>query len=64
MKEEGPRLGYQKYADAITKNSSGDFVVRDKKLRGEILKLREDPQVALERHREAGAHAGGGRVAQ
>ena len=48
MKEEGPRLGYQKYADAITKNSSGDFVVRDKKLRGEILKLREDPQVAAD----------------
>jgi hypothetical protein len=48
MKEEGPRLGYQKYADAISKNSSGDYVVKDKKLRGEILKLREDPQVAAD----------------
>jgi len=48
MKEEGPRLGYQKYADSITKTSSGDFVVKDKKLRGEILKLREDPQVAAD----------------
>jgi hypothetical protein len=48
MKEEGPRLGYQTYADAISKNSSGDYVVKDKKLRGEILKLREDPQVAAD----------------
>jgi transglycosylase-like protein with SLT domain len=48
MKEEGPRLGYQKYADAITKDSSGDYLVKDKKLRTEILKLREDPQVAAD----------------
>jgi hypothetical protein len=48
MKEEGPRLGYQQYADAITKDSSGDYVVKDKKLRTEILKLRENPQVAAD----------------
>jgi len=48
MKEEGPRLGYQKYADAISKDSSGDYVVKDKKLRTEILKLREDPQIAAD----------------
>ena len=48
MKEEGPRLGYQKYASAIGKDASGDFFVKDKKLRAEILKLREDPQVAAD----------------
>ncbi len=48
MKEQGPRLGYQQYADAITKDSSGDYVVKDKKLRTEILKLREDPQIAAD----------------
>ncbi len=48
MKEEGPRLGYQQYADAITKDTDGDYVVKDKKLRAEILKLREDPQVAAD----------------
>jgi hypothetical protein len=48
MKEEGPRLGYQKYADAITTDKEGDYVIRDKKLRAEVLKLREDPQVAAD----------------
>lgn len=48
MKEEGPRLGYQKYADAITTDKDGDYVIKDKKLRAEVLKLREDPQVAAD----------------
>jgi hypothetical protein len=48
MKEEGPRLGYQQYADAITTNGDGDYVINDKKLRAEVLKLREDPQVAAD----------------
>ncbi len=48
MKEQGPRLGYQKYADAITTNSDGDYVIKDKALRSEVLKLREDPQVAAD----------------
>ncbi|MBI4920425.1 MAG: transglycosylase SLT domain-containing protein [Devosia nanyangense] len=46
MKEQGPRLGYQRYAEAITRNSDGDYVIKDKALRAEVLKLREDPQVA------------------
>src|SRR4051812_25607895 len=33
MKEEGPRLGYQKYADAISKDGSGDYVIQDKAMR-------------------------------
>src|ERR1041384_6306439 len=48
MKEEGPRLGYQKYADAITQGSDGDYVIKDKTLRVEVLKLREDPQIAAD----------------
>ncbi len=48
MKEQGPRLGYQNYANAITVNSDGDYDVRNKALRKEILALREDPQVAAD----------------
>ena len=46
MKQEGPRLGYQKYADAIKVDKDGDYHIADKTLRAEVLKLREDPQVA------------------
>ena len=48
MKDEGPRLGYQTYADAITETRDGDFVIKDPKLRAEVLKLREDPQIAAD----------------
>jgi len=48
MKEEGPRLGYSQYADQITKNGSGKYVVEDPASRDAILKLREDPQVAAD----------------
>lgn len=48
MKDEGPRLGYQSYANAITETSDGDFVIKDPQLRAEVLKLREDPQVAAD----------------
>lgn len=46
MKEQGPRLGYQQYADQITPDGDGGYRVRDPDLRAKILKLREDPQVA------------------
>jgi hypothetical protein len=46
MKAEGPRLGYQRYADAIQPTRDGGYAVADKEMRAEILKLREDPQVA------------------
>jgi hypothetical protein len=46
MKEEGPRLGYGQYADTIKVNSDGDYYIADKGLRQEVLKLREDPQIA------------------
>ncbi|MDR3470180.1 MAG: hypothetical protein P4M09_00560 [Devosia sp.] len=48
MKSEGPRLGYQRYADAITQNADGEYVIRDSKLRAEVLKLREDPAIAAD----------------
>jgi hypothetical protein len=48
MKSDGPRLGYQAYADAITLDGDGDYVIRDKELREDVLKLREDPQVAAD----------------
>jgi hypothetical protein len=48
LKQEGPRLGYQAYADAITVDANGDYTVSDKALRKEILKLREDPQISAD----------------
>jgi hypothetical protein len=43
MKQAGPSLGYTRYADAITHDASGNYEVRDRSLRNEILKLRGDP---------------------
>lgn len=43
MKQAGGALGYGRYADAISKNASGSYEVRDSALRGEILRLRSDP---------------------
>jgi hypothetical protein len=48
MKQEGPRLGYRQYADAISVNASGDYYIADPKARTEILNLREDPQIAAD----------------
>jgi hypothetical protein len=48
MKEQGPRLGYQQYSSAISVDGDGDYVVRDKAMRKEILALREDPQIAAD----------------
>lgn len=48
MKEEGPRLGYQAYADQIRRTSDGDYVVSDPGKRAEILALREKPQIAAD----------------
>ncbi len=48
MKEQGPRLGYDRYAAAISVDSDGDYVIKNKALRKEILALRENPQVAAD----------------
>ncbi len=43
MKQSGPALGYGRYAAAITKTASGHYEVKNAALRGEILRLRNDP---------------------
>jgi Transglycosylase SLT domain len=44
MKQAGTALGFGRYADAISTDASGNYVVRDPTLRSEILKLRSDPE--------------------
>jgi hypothetical protein len=46
VKEAGSHLGYDKYADAITKNPSGSYSVDDPEARAAIMKLRDDPDAA------------------
>jgi hypothetical protein len=48
MKQEGPPLGYEHIAAKIDRNSDGSYSVTDPQLRADILKLREDPQVAAD----------------
>lgn len=43
MKQSGASLGYGKYADAITKTSSGRYTVADPAMRQQIFALRKDP---------------------
>lgn len=45
VKEAGAAFGFGKYADAISKSSSGRYSVSDSSTRNEILKLRDDPAV-------------------
>ena len=46
VKEAGAQLGYGKYADAISKSSSGSYSVSDPAARTAIMKLRDDPAAA------------------
>jgi len=48
VKEQGPRLGYQRYADMISVDSEGNYYIADPQLRAEVLKLRENPQMAAD----------------
>ena len=48
MKEQGPRLGYQQYAQAIEKTADGRYDIADRAKKAEILKLRENPQIAAD----------------
>jgi hypothetical protein len=43
IKQSGAQLGYGRYADAISKTSTGHYQVTDPAMRAEILKLRNDP---------------------
>ena len=42
MKQSGASLGYGKYADAITRTSSGRYVVNDPAMREQVFALRKD----------------------
>lgn len=46
VKEAGAHLGYEKYADAITRDTSGSYSVSDPAARAAIMKLRDDPDAA------------------
>jgi hypothetical protein len=46
VKEAGSHLGYGKYADAITRDSSGSYSVSDPTARAAIMRLRDDPDAA------------------
>ena len=46
VKEAGGQIGYCKYADAISKSSSGTYYVNDPSMRSSIMKLRDDPDAA------------------
>lgn len=48
LKEQGPRLGYGDIASNIERSSDGDYFVRDAATKAQILKLREDPQMAAD----------------
>lgn len=47
MKDEGPRLGYQDFADNI-EEQNGEFFVRNPMIRQQILDLRKDPEIAAD----------------
>ena len=46
VKEAGAQLGYGKYADAISKSSSGAYSVNDPSMHSSVMKLRDDPDAA------------------
>jgi hypothetical protein len=46
VKEAGASLGYGKYADAISRSSSGTYYINDPSMRDSIMKLRNDPDAA------------------
>ena len=48
LKLDGERLGYGNYAQAIVRNSDGEYVIPNNGLRNEVLALREDPQVSAD----------------
>ena len=62
LKQAGPAFGYGNYANAISRTSSGRYVVEDPGLRAEIMQLRKDPTAnalmggvfTQQKHRRAG----------
>jgi len=46
VKEDGAAFGLQQYANQIEKTADGQYVVRDPSVRAQILKLRDNPEIA------------------
>lgn len=46
VKDDGPAFGLSQYANQIEKTGDGHYFVRDPMVRAQILKLRDDPQIA------------------
>lgn len=46
VKEDGPAFGLQAQANQIEKTADGHYVVRDPMVRAQILKLRDNPEIA------------------
>jgi hypothetical protein len=46
VKEDGAAFGLSQYANQIEKTGDGQYVVRDPSARAEILKLRDNPEIA------------------
>lgn len=46
VKEDGPAFGLQNEAGAIEKTADGQYIVRDPQVRAQILKLRNNPEIA------------------
>lgn len=46
VKEDGPAFGLSQYANQIEKTGDGQYVVRDPMARAQILKLRDNPEIA------------------
>jgi hypothetical protein len=46
VKEDGPAFGLSQYSNQIEKTADGHYFVRDPMVRAQILKLRENPEIA------------------
>jgi hypothetical protein len=46
VKEDGPAFGLSQYANQIEKTGEGQYFVRDPMVRAQILKLRDNPEIA------------------
>jgi hypothetical protein len=46
VKEDGPAFGLSQYANQIEKTGDGQYFVRDPMVRAQILKLRDNPEIA------------------
>jgi hypothetical protein len=46
VKEDGPAFGLSQYANQIEKTAEGQYFVRDPMVRAQILKLRDNPEIA------------------